>query len=146
MGYNLLVFVLLLMNVWSYKGTSVVIFCECCFRFCIYIVHWSGYCGTYIWCGIHIRGNGCQKFGLVIRGNETLKQYFFGLKILYPLEELHFVILVFCYLSKNFSLLCGFTSVVRNFIWIFPWEFFFSGKIVVKRCLDVYAFKFFSPS
>ena len=68
--FNLLVFVLLLLNVWSYSFLWVR------FRFCIYIVQWSGYCGTCIWSGIHIRGNGSQKFGLSLRGNQTLKQFF----------------------------------------------------------------------
>ena len=142
--FNLLVFVLLLLNVWSYSFLWVR------FRFCIYIVQWSGYCRTCIWCGIHIRGNGSQKFGLSLRGNQTLKQFF----ILFL--DWRFVNLkrncfyyFHCglfriYLSGiNFGLLCGFTSVVRNFICIIPWESFFSGKIVVNRCSDVYVFIFF---
>ena len=43
----------------------------------------------------------------------------------------------------NFGLLCGFTSVVRNFIWIFPWEIFFLRENSFKevlRCVCIQIF------
>ena len=70
------------MNVWNHKEIWAVIFGECCFRLCVYVVHWSEFCGgTCIWCGIHIRDIRCQKLGLVWRGNQTFEQFLFSIYI-----------------------------------------------------------------
>ena len=47
--------------------------------------HWANSSNP-MWCGIHIWGNGCKKFGLVLREDQIFKRIFFPFyfKIIYP--------------------------------------------------------------
>ena len=96
----------------------------------------------------HIFGNGCLKFGLDLRGNQTLTQFVFPF-IFRVQDSLTLKRNCFCnfhwgpfrmYLSDiNFGLLYGFTSVVRNFIALFIGKNYFSENSCknVLRCVCV---------
>ena len=95
----------------------------------------------------HTLGNGYLKFGLDLRGNQTLTQFVFPF-IFWVQDSLTIKRNCFCnfhwgpfrmYLSDiNFGLLCGFTSMVSLY---YSLGKIISGKIVVKMCLDVCVLK-----